>query len=155
MNGKTEGQKAEEIRDPFDVSEEGIDFSKLTPPAELVAARARKAAEKREPTMRGLRRILGDVVLDVFPEELINAVDTGYKVWVDNPDSYIPTEFASEQDKNDSLHVMRAYAECAGEHGYTIRVLADPDPLLLLWRVTNRRGHGLKTDQPGPGATAA
>jgi hypothetical protein len=126
-----------------------LDFGNLAPPAELVTARQAHAAEKKEPVMRGLRRILGDIVLEIFPQPLMDAVDSAYKVWLANPDSYIPTAFDSEQDKADSLHVMRAYAECAGEHGYTIRTLADPDPTLLIWRVSNRRGHGLKSDEPG------
>jgi hypothetical protein len=132
--------------DPFNPDTDEFDFSMLAPPEELVRAREKKAAEKREPVMRGLRRILGDSVLDIFPQPLMASVDAAYKVWLANPDSYIPTKFDTEQSKLDALHVMRAYAECADDGGYTIRSLADPDPCMLIWRAQNRRGHGLKSE---------
>ncbi len=96
----------------------------------------RKGGPKKvnEPTMRALRRILGDSVLDVFPEDLIKAVDSAYDFWRNTPDSYLITDFGSETEKADALAVMRAYSECAGDKGYTIRVLADDDPRRLVWR---------------------
>jgi hypothetical protein len=94
--------------------------------------------------MRGLRRILGDSVLDVFPEALIASVDKCYTFWQEHPDSYIVTMFDTEQDMADSLVVMRAYAECADGGGYTIRTVADENPLKLVWRAQNRRTRKVK-----------
>lgn len=89
--------------------------------------------------MRSLRRILGDAIMDVFPDGLVTAVDDAYKFWLATPDSYLITDFDSEQDKQDSLTVMRAYADCADDGGYTIRTLADEDPRRLVWRAQTRR----------------
>ena|SRR6266851_4617544 len=100
-----------------------------------------RTAVKTEATMAGLRRILGDQVLDVFPQALADAVDRAYRIWKDNPDSYLPTPFDTPQDKADSLFVMRAYAECSPHGPYTIRTLQDPDECLLVWRAQTRRGH--------------
>jgi hypothetical protein len=90
--------------------------------------------------MSALRRILGDGVLDIFPTALMDAVDRAYAIWQENPDSYLPTSFDSEQDKADSLTVMRAYCECAPKGPWTIRTLSQDDPCLLMWRVQTRRG---------------
>ena|SRR5713226_1432982 len=108
-------------------------------PAKMVTAK-RAVAAKVEPVMAGLRRILGDEVLDIFPRPLMEAVDRSYQIWLANPDSYLPTQFDTEQEKKDSLHVMRAYAECAPDGPYTIRTLSDENPALLIWRAQTRRG---------------
>jgi hypothetical protein len=104
------------------------------------SAQAERA--KKDPLMRALRNILGDVVLDIFPQPLRDAVDKAYTFWREHPDSFLDTTFASVEEKFDSLTVMRAYADCAGENGYTIRTDAHADPLVLSWRVQNRRGAG-------------
>jgi len=103
------------------------------------AVRAQKA-DKVEPTMAGLRRILGDSVLDIFPVELRNAVDAAYKHWSDHPDSYLETPFDTADECNDALTLMRAYCECAPAGPWTLRTI-DPDIRPVLhWRVQNRRG---------------
>ena len=101
---------------------------------------APKATHKyREPQFRTLKRVLGDQVLDIFPSEFIDSVEAGYKFWQEHPRSYIDTVFASEQERDDVLAIMRAYAEAANEQGYTIATLADPDPRKLVWRAQTRR----------------
>lgn len=98
-----------------------------------------KAVQVSEPVTRALRRILGDSVLDIFPSGLVEAVDNAYEFWMKTPDSYLITNFDTEQDKLDSLIIMRAYADCADDGGYTIRTLADDDPRRLVWRAQTRR----------------
>lgn len=93
----------------------------------------------REPQMRALVRILGPGVRDIFPEQFRQAVEQGYQFWKDNNDSYLAVPFDTEQEKDDCLTVMRAYAECAGDKGYTIATRNGDDPLTLLWRAQDRR----------------
>lgn len=102
----------------------------------------KKAAvsQKREPQMAALRRILGDGVLGIFPDGIIQAVDRSYQFWQANPDSFLDTPFETVQEKEDALTVMRAYAECAPTGPYTIRTVAMEDPRVLSWRAQNRRG---------------
>lgn len=105
--------------------------------------KGQKVTPKREPQMAALRRILGNNVLDVFPLGIIQAVDSSYKFWLENPDSFLDTPFETEAEKNDALLVMRAYAECADGGGYSIRTVKMDDPCLLSWRAQNRRGSGI------------
>ncbi len=112
--------------------------------AQIVGKEERPAIKKqsREAQMRALRRILGDTVLDIFPKPFIAAVEKAYQHWLDHPDSYLVSEFDSQRERDDSLTVMRAYAECAGELGYTVRTQASEEPNVLLWRVQTRRRIG-------------
>ncbi len=114
-------------------------FTALAGEAPHTVTRKAAGVVRNEPTMAGLRRVLGDGVLAIFPQELMDAVDRAYVIWKENPDVYLPTPFDTEQDRADSLTVMRAYAECAPKGPYTIRTLSDPNPLLLIWRAQNRR----------------
>jgi hypothetical protein len=95
-----------------------------------------------EPQMAALVRILGDEVLDIFPEPMRDAVDTAYTFWQTHPDSYLDTEFGSKQERDDVLIVLRAYAEAAPGGPYTIRTVQDENPAMLCWRAQNRRGSG-------------
>ena len=108
----------------------------------------KQAAEKpkapyKEPQIKALLRIFGEVVYDIFPQTFIDAVESGYKFWVDHPDSYLDTLFDSEQERNDSLTAMRAYSEIAGPDavGYTIATRAHENPAMLVWRAQTRRKH--------------
>ncbi len=103
-------------------------------------ARAVAVAKAREPQMRALRRILGEVVLGIFPQGLIDSVEKAYVHWQEHPEGYLVTEFDTAQERDDSLAVMRAYCECAGTKGYTIRTETDSPPNVLVWRVQTRRG---------------
>jgi hypothetical protein len=105
--------------------------------------KGQKVALKREPQMAALRRILGNNVLDVFPLDLIRAVDASYRFWLENPDSFLDTPFETVEEKEDALLIMRAYAECADDGGYSIRTVKTDDPCLLSWRAQNRRGSGI------------
>lgn len=110
-------------------------------------ASAEKAKQPyREPQMKALRRIFGDVVLEIFPQTFIDAVELAYRFWFDHPDSYLDTLFDTEQEKNDSLTAMRAYAEIAGPEGegYTISTRTHDDPCMLVWRAQTRRKHERK-----------
>lgn len=97
-----------------------------------------------EPTIHALRRILGTVVKDIFPEEFADAVEAGYRFWEANPSSYLDTLFDSAQERDDSLICMRAYAEIAGPNGdgYTIATRSHDNPAMLVWRAQTRRGQG-------------
>jgi hypothetical protein len=107
-------------------------------PAEKVAG------EKVEPTMRALRRILGYDVLDVFPVGLADTVDRFYKVHSDNKALWSTATYEDVTKRNDTLFLMRAYAECAGDKGYTIRTKDTGNPCELRFRVTPRRGSQLE-----------
>ncbi len=89
--------------------------------------------------MRKLRRILGEHVLELIPAEVREAVDTVYRFGKVNPEAFQYTPFDSPDQKDNALETMRAYAEMAGDNGYTIYVQADEDPDLLIWKVTDRR----------------
>jgi hypothetical protein len=104
-----------------------------------VVKRTPKKEANREPQLRALRRLLGDVVLTIFPEPLRESIDASYQFWLKNPDSYQITDFDDEKEKDDTLIVMRAYAECAWDVGYTIRTVTDDNPNRLVWRAQNRR----------------
>ena len=95
---------------------------------------------KTEPTMRSLRRILGDDVLDIFPEGLIETVDDFYEAHQENEQLWSELSLDSADERNDLLALMRAYAECAGEKGYTVRQDRTAPPAVLKFRVTDRRG---------------
>lgn len=105
--------------------------------------RARKPEQvKVEPTMRALRRILGDDVLNIFPEGLTEQVDKLYQFCSEDAELWPEIEFDTESERNDTLALMRAYAECAGTTGYTVRQDRTTEPNVLRFRVTNRRGSG-------------
>ena len=110
----------------------------------LVAPQAAvaRAARRAEPTMRKLRRILGDEILDIFPDGLIEAVDALHVAWQADPKPWAELDFESEDERDDALDLMRAYAECAQDKGYTIRTDSDSEPTTARFRVTTRRGAG-------------
>jgi hypothetical protein len=119
------------------LDDNGSPFSGLRMVARTTAAmRARKV----EPTMRKLRRILGDEILDIFPEGLIDAVDQLHDAWRADPEPWAELDFETEAERDDALDLMRAYAECAGDKGYTIRTDPDTEPTVARFRVTTRRG---------------
>lgn len=101
---------------------------------------ARSQSEKIEPTMRALRRILGDYVLEVFPEGFCEAIDGLFKVHAEDADMWAVAEYGNRQERDDALKLMRAYAECAGDKGYTIRQDKETDAEVLRFRVVVRRG---------------
>lgn len=88
--------------------------------------------------MTALTRILGDHVRDIFPEEFREAVTKSYTFWREHPDSYLDTLFDTAQERDDTLTVLRAYAECAPDGPWSIRTQSNNDPKMLCWRVQNR-----------------
>lgn len=90
--------------------------------------------------MRALRRILGDEVLDVFPEGFTELVDALYDICKDDKDKWIDAAYGTASERNDALALMRAYAECADVSGYTIRTDRDAEPNELRFRVVTRKG---------------
>jgi hypothetical protein len=112
----------------------------LAKTVQLTAELAPKRREKKDPQMRSLRNVLGDVVLDIIPEDIRGVVDGVYVYNQKNPDTFQVTPFESAEDKEDALTVMRAYAEMAWDYGYTIYTKDDVDPSKLIWKVTARRG---------------
>lgn len=125
--------------DPLDETGRGLDTKPLGASQAFTPEKVTRVPVKTEPVMRMLRRIFGDVVLDIFPAAFRQAVNDSYRHWVENPDSFLITDFDTEQDKLDSLAAMRAYSECADDGGYSIRTLADKDPCRLVWRAQTRR----------------
>jgi hypothetical protein len=121
---------------------------KLSDTSTIEKAKAQPVSgAKTEPTMRALRRILGDDVLDIFPEGLTETVDDFYAVHSENEAKWDEVELDTQQERDDTLALMRAYAECAGEKGYTIRQDRTTAPSVLRFRVTDRRGS--KSDGSG------
>jgi hypothetical protein len=90
-------------------------------------------------TMQTLVKTFGDSFIECFPQEFRDAVDEAYEFWRENPDSYLPFEAETIEQKEEMLVCMRAYAECAPNGPYTIRTIADPNPLLLVWRAQDKR----------------
>ena len=120
-----------------------------TPPAvpEIRVDETRSVTKKRarevsqsETVLQALMRILGDAVLDVIPEGVRGAVDAAYKFWQTHPDSFLVTDFDSQQSRDDALTVMKAYAEIAPEGPWTIRVDHDSAEHVLHWRAQTRQG---------------
>lgn len=105
-----------------------------------VADLAPKSVKKQEPQFRALCRILGWIPSEVLPADLCEAVDVVYEWGKQNPDTFQCTPFDTPDERNDALTVMRAYAECPGDTGYTIYTKTDADPCMLVWKVTRRRG---------------
>lgn len=95
-------------------------------------------SQSKEPQMAALTRILGDHVRDIFPEEFREAVTKSYTFWREHPDSYLDTLFDTAQERDDTLTVLRAYAECAPDGPWSIRTQANDNPKMLCWRVQNR-----------------
>ena len=122
--------------DPLEPFKDLFDDAKILEKEQRTAARY----AKKEPTMRALRRILGDGVLAIFPPDLMTSVDKAFRHWQEHPDSFLVTPFDTEQERDDTLLVLRAYAECAGEDGYTVYTEAAPEANVLHWRVQTRKG---------------
>jgi hypothetical protein len=104
------------------------------------APRTRTASATTETTMHALRRILGDGVLDIFPDGLIETVDQLFTLHADNISHWAEVPFDTEQERDDALKLMRAYAECADDPGYTIRTDKSAELNELRFRVVVRRG---------------
>lgn len=115
-------------------------FAALAASEAVDAPKRKVAAGPVEPQMRGLVRILGDQVLDIFPPVLRDVVDELYRFHQEHPDSYQKTRFDSAEERDNTLAVIRAYGDCAPNGPYTIRTLADNDPRMLVWRPQDRRG---------------
>lgn len=103
---------------------------------------ARARTPVREMSMHALRRILGDEVLDIFPEGIIETTDELFKLHSQDKEAYAFVTFETARDRDDALALMRAYAECADDPGYTIRTDRDTEPNELRFRVTLRKGSG-------------
>lgn len=116
-----------------------LDFGKIEQMRTVRRESRRAAKPSNEPQMRALRRILGDVVMEIFPPDLMKSVDAVHARWLTHPDEYHEADFDSIEDMNNALVVMRAYAECADNGGYTIRTV-DPEKWpVLTWRAQKRR----------------
>ena len=99
-----------------------------------------RAAQKVEPSMRKYCRIMETDPAELFPDGFTDLVDQLFAAHTADPEGWAEAEYESEQERDDSLDLLRLYAECAGEKGYTIRVDYDTDPTVARFRVTTRRG---------------
>jgi hypothetical protein len=99
-------------------------------------------AVKVEPTMRALRRILGEDVLDFFPIGIVDNTDRLYDLCAENADFWAEIKCESVAERNDLLALMRAYAECARTNGYTVRQDRTAGDTVLRCRVIPRKGSG-------------
>ena len=102
----------------------------------------RRTTDVRETSMHALRRILGDEVLDIFPEGIVETADQLFAVHAKDPDAWAAVIFDSPRERNDALALLRAYAECADDPGYTIRQDRTTEPEELRFRVVVRKGSG-------------
>ncbi len=128
-----------QLHDLTDNTEMATDNPLLNRTIQRVPDKAPKRVQTTEPQMRALRRILGDDALELIPFDVREAVDAVYQFGKANPEAFQYTPFDSEQEKDDAATIMRAYAEMAGDKGYTIYSQADENPALLVWKVTDRR----------------
>src|SRR5271155_2133823 len=127
------------------------DEATVNPLLARTVQRTRDKAPKRrvttEPQMRALRRIIGDDVLSIIPEDVREAVDAVHAFGKVNPEAFQYTPFATAEERNNALTVIRAYAEMAGEKGYTIYCEPDENPTLMIWKVTDRRTRKARGEQ--------
>jgi hypothetical protein len=129
-----------------EVKNDEVTSADTSPFGKLASGKPRKPeagtkAAAKPPQMAELARILGsELVLSIFPQGLMEAVDYGYTFWLEHPDSYIDVAYDTVQERNDVEVVMRAYAECAPKGPYTIRTVQTDVPEVLSWRAQNRRG---------------
>jgi hypothetical protein len=96
--------------------------------------------KSKEPQMKALCRILGINIRELIPAELCDAIDQVYAYNQIQKDTFQSTPFETEADKEDFLYLARAYAETAGEKGYTIFTKTVEEPEICVWKVTDRRG---------------
>lgn len=119
---------------------ENMDNPFLAKTVQLTPDLAPKRREKAEPQMRALRRIFGDSVLEIIPKDIRDAVDMVHAYNKIEKDTFQVTPFDTAEDRDNALLSMRAYAEMAGDKGYTIYTKDDVNPAQLVWKVTDRRG---------------
>ena len=105
-----------------------------------VTKKRERSTSPAETTLQALYRILGDAVLEIIPEGVQNAVEASHKFWQQHPDSFLVTDFDSQQSRNDALTVMKAYAEIRPGGPLTIRQDHDSAPEVLHWRAQTRQG---------------
>lgn len=119
--------------------------AKFTARQETITKEKKKARVKPpETSLQVLHRLFGDEVYSLFPDALMESVDKMYAFCKESMDAYQVTEFDSEEDKHNSLALIRAYAEIAPDGGYTIRVDWDAPENVLQWRVIDRIKHARK-----------
>ena len=99
----------------------------------------RRTQAAAEPQMRALRRILGDTVLDLFPQAVMDTIDALIEIHAADTSAYAEAAFDTEQDRDDCLTLMRAYAECADQERLSIRQDKDTDATALRFRVVVRK----------------
>lgn len=102
----------------------------------------RRTTDVRESSMHALRRILGDEVLDIFPDGIIETADALFEAHGKDTNAWAEVQFDDADERNDALALMRAYAECADDPGYTIRQDRSTEPDVLRFRVVVRKGSG-------------
>lgn len=99
-----------------------------------------REGKKVEPSMRKYCRIMEVLPSDLFPDGFTALVDQLFGAHTADLEAWAEAEYESESERDDSLDLLRLYAECAGEKGYTIRVDYDTEPTIARFRVTARRG---------------
>jgi hypothetical protein len=112
----------------------------LAKTVQLTPANSPKSRPKAEPLMRSLRRIYGDSVLEIIPQDVRDAVDMVFAYGQIEKDTFQVTDFDTPEDRNNALISMRAYAEMAGDVGYTVYTKDSENAAQLVWKVTARRG---------------
>jgi ferredoxin-NADP reductase len=107
---------------------------------ETVTKRKKAAAQTRnETSLQLLFRLFGTDIYDCFPESLMESAEKMREWSKEHVDAYVITKFETEQDKLNSLGLLRAYGEIAPDGGYTVRVDWDSAPNVLHWKITTRR----------------
>jgi hypothetical protein len=106
----------------------------------LSAQAQTNSARTLEPPFRALCRVLHIEPRDILPVEMCDAVDMVHAYNKIKKDIFQTTEFDTKEERDDALVVMRAYAETAGDKGYTIYTKNTEEPNILVWKVTDRRG---------------
>ena len=147
--------KPEPVLEVLDPPETELpDFSEMIQKSERRQINRAAQKDTRETSLQLLRRLFGEDVYDLFPDDLMSAVDDAYKFWQDNPNSYLVTPFEDMQSLRDAEALMRAYAEIAPGGGYTIRTVGSDDPLHLTWRAQTRRSVKKGEDDEDTGSPA-
>lgn len=105
-------------------------------------AKAALSKGPQEPPVRKLFRLLNLKAEDIFDSALIDAVDKSFQFYQTHPDSYLDTQFESEQEALECEFLLRCVADVAPNGPYTIRTVKTDDPSLLSWRAQPKRGSG-------------
>jgi hypothetical protein len=127
----------------------GLNLSGLKAQKHKTVEKRKAAAQTKETTLQLLLRLFGDSIRGIFPKEIGEAVEAAFEHYKTHPDSFLVTEWGSEQEKIDTLAILRAWCEIAPGDRLSVHVDWDSEPEVLHWRVQpfKARGRAAQKDE--------